>query len=138
MKKFVSAVLTVIVLASCSKQDIVVPEPQAEALQVAGKIFYKDANVAIADIKGEVVGNDIKLQFNSLYEKDVVRIDVMSAPYENMICYIYEQNIPVNSTQKKCYTVVEKNAKSPLRYYYIKYTLKGGGWIITPPFKYEN
>jgi hypothetical protein len=138
MKKFVSAVLTVIILASCGQKDVVVPEQERDAQQQVGKVFYKDAYVAIADIKGEPVGNDVKLQFNSLYEKDVVRIDVMSAPYENMVCYIYEQNIPVSSSKTKTYTVLEKNANSPVRYYYIKYTLKSGGWIITPAYKYEN
>jgi len=135
MKKFLSAVITVIVLASCSKKDVACP--QAES-QVAGKVFYKDANVAIADISGSTQGAAVKLQFASLYEKNVVRMEIMSGPYENMLCFLDAEDIPATSLQRKTYNITESNATSNTRYYVIKYTLKSGGWILTPAFKYDK
>ncbi|MCE3282434.1 MAG: hypothetical protein K0Q66_1171 [Chitinophagaceae bacterium] len=131
MKKYVSAVLAVIILASCSKE--VTSAPEAE---VTGNIFYRDANVAIADVAGTTVGNGVKLQFNSLYEKNVMKMELLSGPYENMLCFIHEENIAGNSVQKKSYAITEEQANSSTRYYVIKYTLRSGGWVLTPPFKH--
>jgi len=133
MKKFVSAVFAIVILASCSKSDVVVPKQEEPA-----NLFYKDANVAISDVKGIGVGNNIKFEFSSLYEKNVVKMELMSGPYENMLCFIHEENIPSISLQKKSYAVTELNANTASRFYVIKYTLKDGGWVITPAFKYEK
>ncbi len=134
MKKFVSAVIALIILASCSKTDVVAPQQ----VETSASMFYKDANVAISDIKGTTVGNGIKLQFNSLYEKNVVKMELMSGPYENMLCFIHEETIATNSFQKKSYAVTEADANSSTRFYVIKYTLKDGGWILTPAFKHQK
>jgi hypothetical protein len=134
MKKFLSAVLAVIVLASCGK-DVCAPEQQPE---ISGKVFYKDGNIAIADIKGSNIGAGVKVQFSSLYEKNVVKMELMSGPYENMLCFIHEEAIPATSLQKKNYDITEVNANSATRYYVIKYTLKSGGWVLTPAFKYDK
>jgi hypothetical protein len=134
MKKFVSAVLAIIVLASCGKKDVCTPvQPEA-----AAKVFYKDANIAIADIKGITQGAGVKLQFSSLYEKNVVKMELMSGPYENMLCFIHEENIAATSLQRKNYDITEQNANTSTRYYVIKYTLKSGGWVLTPAFKYDK
>jgi hypothetical protein len=135
MKKYVSAVIALFILASCSKADVVAPQPVEQA---ATNMFYKDANVAISDIKGTTVGNGVKLQFNSLYEKNVVKMELMSGPYENMLCFIHEETIAANSFQKKSYAVTEANANSNTRYYVIKYTLRDGGWVLTPAFKHQK
>lgn len=133
MKKFLSAVIIVMVLASCSKTDLTTP-----AAEATGKIFYKDANVAIADIKGTTKGTGVNLEFSSLYEKNVVKIELMSGPYENMLCFIHGEDINNTSLQRKNYNITEDNANSSTRYYVIKYTLSNGGWILTPAFKYDK
>ena len=80
----------------------------------------------------------MKLQFSSLYEKNVAKMEIMSGPYENMLCFIHEESIPSNSLQRKNYNITEDNANTTQRYYVIKYTLKSGGWILTPAFKYTK
>src|SRR5687767_8531278 len=137
MKKFVTAVLTVIILASCSKSDMVAPQQQEEAV-VAGDVFYKDANVAIASVKASPSGNDVKFQFTSLYEKNVAKVEVMSGPYENMLCFFYAQTLPSVSNGAKKYVVTENDAASGVRFYVIKYTLKSGAWVMTPAFRYQK
>lgn len=133
MKKFVFAVVMLIALSSCGNKDVIAP-----AVADAGKVFYKDANVSIADVKGVPVGSNVKFQFSSLYEKEVVKMELMSGPYENMLCFIHEETIQGNSHQKKSYTFTEANANTGDRFYVIKYTLKSGGWVLTPTFKYEK
>ncbi len=133
MKKILFAVLAIVVFASCSQKDITEPEPQ-----VTGSVFYKDANIAITDVKAKGEGSAMKLQFSSLYEKNVAKMEIMSGPYENMLCFIHEESIPSNSLQRKNYNITEDNANTTQRYYVIKYTLKSGGWILTPAFKYTK
>ncbi len=133
MKKNLFAVIAIVAFASCSQKDVTEPEPQ-----VTGNVFYKDANVAIADVKALGQGNALKLQFSSLYEKNVAKMEIMSGPYENMLCFIHEEPIPTNSLQRKNYNITEDNGNTSNRYYVIKYTLKSGGWILTPAFKYTK
>lgn len=133
MKKILFAVLAIVVFASCSQKDITEPETQ-----VTGSVFYKDANIAITDVKAKGEGSAMKLQFSSLYEKNVAKMEIMSGPYENMLCFIHEESIPSNSLQRKNYNITEDNANTTQRYYVIKYTLKSGGWILTPAFKYTK
>ncbi|HEX6915039.1 MAG TPA: hypothetical protein VF145_07345 [Chitinophagaceae bacterium] len=136
MKRFVSAVLLIIIFSSCSKQDLVAPEQDAAG--TTGKLFYKDANVAISDVEGTAVGNHIRFRFTSNYEKNVAKVELMSGPYENMLCFFYEESLPAVSLQKKSYEVTEQNVSASQRFYVIKYTLRSGGWILTPPFRYQK
>jgi len=134
MKKYVSAVVLACILVSCSKKDITTPETE-----VTGNIFYRDANIAIADVKGvSKNGSAVEFQFSSLYEKNVVKMELMSGPYENMLCFIHEETIPAASLQRKNYHITEDNANTPTRYYVIKYTLNTGGWVLTPAFKFQQ
>jgi hypothetical protein len=133
MNKLLSALLIIVVLTSCGKKDVCNPEPE-----ITGKLFYKDANIAIADIKGVTKGAGVEVQFSSLYEKNVVKMELMSGPYENMLCFIHEEPIATTSLQRKNYDITETNANTSTRYYVIKYTLKDGGWILTPAFKYDK
>lgn len=137
MKKFVSAVAVVFILASCSKTDMVTPKEDQQA-SVAADVFYKDANVAIANVTAVPSGGDVKFSFSSLYEKNVAKVEVMSGPYENMLCFFYAESLaPVSGSVKK-YVVTETGAASGVRFYVIKYTLKSGSWIMTPAFRYEK
>ena len=137
MKRFVSAVLIIIFLASCSKSDMVAPRDEQPA-NVAANVFYKDANVAITGVAAVQAGNDIQFSFTSLYEKNVARVEVMSGPYENMLCWFYAETLaPVSGSAKK-YVVTETGAACESRFYVIKYTLKSGAWVMTPAFRYEK
>lgn len=117
---------------------MVTPQQQEEEIVVSGNIFYKDANVAIANVKAAPSGSDVKFEFTSLYEKNVARVEVMSGPYENMLCFFYAQAISVTSNNAKKYVVTENGAATGIRFYVIKYTLRSGAWIMTPAFRYEQ
>jgi hypothetical protein len=134
MKKFVIAVLVIISLASCSKKDVVAPQAEPAT---NNKIFYKDANVAIADVSGSTVNSStVNVKFSALYEKNVTKIEIMSGPYENMLCFMHGEDIATTSNTEKKYSVTEQQATTSTRFYVIKYTLKSGGWVLTPAFKY--
>lgn len=139
MKKFVSAVVILVLLASCSKQDLAVPRQEDPAeVTIPSDVFYKDANVAIAGVNAISSGDNIQFVFTSLYEKNVSRVEVIGGPYENVLCFFYTQSLPANSVSAKSYSVTENGAASSVRYYFIKYTLRTGGTIITQPFRYEK
>jgi hypothetical protein len=137
MKKFVSAVLIIMTLASCSKNDLVTPAQQEEPV-VTGNVFYKDANVAIANVKATPSGDNVKFSFTSLYEKNVAKVEVMSGPYENMLCFFYAETLASVSNSTKKYVVTENGAAAGIRFYVIKYTMKSGAWIMTPAFRFEK
>lgn len=116
---------------------MVAPQPQEEVV-AGGNVFYKDANVAIANVTAMPSGNDVKFEFTSLYEKNVARVEVMSGPYENMLCFFYVQTLATTSNNAKKYVVTETGAASGIRFYVIKYTLRSGAWIMSPAFRYEH
>ena len=134
MRNFVLAVLSVVLLASCASKDVVVPEPSVPS--DAG-VFHRDANIAIANLRGETSGNTIKFRFSTFYEKDLAKIEVISGPYENMLCFFHVQVLSGNSLVQKNYTITEE-VTSPNRFYVIKYTLRSGAWVMTPAFRYSQ
>ncbi len=136
MKKYVSAVIALIIFASCTKSDVVAPKATAE--ETTENLFYKDAYVAIANVKAVTSGDNIEFQFTSLYEKNVSKIEVVSGPYENIQCFFYEQALSAASLTAKEYKITEAGAASSIRYYFIKYTLKSGVKVSSPAFKYQG
>jgi len=117
---------------------MITPREEEKETVVPGDVFYKDANVEIANVKAVTSGDDVKFHFTSTYEKNVVKVEVLSGPYENMLCFFYAQVLSTSSNSAKKYVVTEAGAASGIRFYVIKYTLKSGAWIMTPAFRFEK
>lgn len=137
MKKIVQLVIVAILFASCSKQNDIV-----EPLEPTGvnQLFFKDNNLAVYSIKAATVtsSNGNKIDFSTLYEKNITKLELMSGETPNYLCAIHTVNITANSTQLKNYSVVEDKPKSGTMYYMIRYSLANGDWGYTNVLKFQR
>ena len=133
MKKALSAIAIIILMASCSKKnDVIVPTQE----QSNSSSFFRDANLAIASMVPTNVNGKVQINFTTVYEKNITKIEVMAGDSPNYLCSIY-QNVPTcNSSQAKSYIVTDNNPKAQTMYYMIRYSLANGDWGYTNVVKF--
>jgi len=135
MKKLFGLLLTIILFTSCSKSDNFV----APTEETTNQFFFKDANLAIPSIVATAnTGSSINIDFSTLYEKNITKIELMSGETPNYLCAIFTVNININSSQLKNYHVVDTNPKSSTMYYMVRYTLANGDWGYTNVLKFQR
>ncbi|MCU0322099.1 MAG: hypothetical protein MUE72_06740 [Chitinophagaceae bacterium] len=136
MKKILQLAIAVVLFASCSKQnDIIEPSEPIEVNQ----LFFKDNNLAVYSIKAVVgAANTNKIDFSTLYEKNITKLELMSGETPNYLCAIHTVHLATNSSQLKNYSVVEDNPKSGTMYYMIRYSLANGDWGYTNVLKFQR
>ncbi|MBX2931631.1 MAG: hypothetical protein KF781_06790 [Chitinophagaceae bacterium] len=135
MKKLFGLLLTIILFTSCTKQDNFIAPTEDNNSQ----LFFKDANLAVRSILATASTNaSIKIDFSTLYEKNITKIELMSGETPNYLCAIYTVNITINSSQLKNYSTIEDNPKSQTMYYMIRYTLANGDWGYTNILKFQR
>ncbi|MCZ2299050.1 MAG: hypothetical protein LC134_06220 [Chitinophagales bacterium] len=135
MKKVLGFLFAIILFTSCSKQDNFMPQTQAET---GTPLFYRDAYLAVTSFTANAVGaSSIKLDFSTLYEKNISKIELLSGTTPNTLCVIYSTDINTNSSQLKNYNYIESNPKSSTMYYLIRYELNNGDWGFTDILKYQ-
>ena len=136
MKKFLFAFLTIVVFASCSKQSDL---PQNIIEPTGSNIFFKDDNLAISSITATNTSeNKVQVKFSTMYEKNIVKLELMSGDNANYLCAIHTESLSSNSTQTKNYTIVDNNPKGAIVYYMIRYSLANGDWGYTNLFKFQR
>lgn len=125
--KLVIAVLSLsVILVSCSKQELVMP-------QATPKTFYKDANIAVSAMTAtQKDASTVTVNFATSYETNIQKIEVMSGTTQNQLCTFSEVNIAGNSNTNVNYSVDDTSLKGNTMYYMLRYTLKSGDWGYTP------
>ena len=123
----------IVLMASCSKKnDVIVPTQE----QSNSSSFFRDANLAIASMLPTNVNGKVQIDFTTVYEKNITKIEVMAGDSPNYLCSIY-QNVPTcNSSQTKSYIVTDNNPKAQTMYYMIRYSLANGDWGYTNVVKF--
>lgn len=133
MKNFVIGFFAIVFFASCSKNsDGVAPEQPL----TSENIFFRDANISVADMKVLNNGKPINISFITRYEINIVKIEVMGGITTSNLYKIYQRNISAASNQVKTYNVTDAAPAGQVMYYAIRYTLHNGDWAMTPAFKY--
>ncbi|HNE93670.1 MAG TPA: hypothetical protein PKZ66_06090, partial [Chitinophagaceae bacterium] len=82
--------------------------------------------------------NSIQIDFSTLYEKNISKIEIMSGETPNYLCAVYTVNLTINSAQLKNYSVTDSKTSSSTAYYMIKYTLNNGDFGFTNVIKYQR
>jgi hypothetical protein len=137
MKKFLQLTLVAILFASCSKQNDLV-EPPIDPFGVS-QLFFQDLNLAVYSIKASNNNSTgVKINFSTLYEKNITKLELMSGETPNYLCAIHAENLNVNSTQLKSYQITESNPKASTMYYKIRYSLKNGDSGYTKVLKFQR
>jgi len=135
MKFFLPALL-LILLTSCTKEPLSVPGAVTQNLAAITAVAYKDNSISIIDFKAQQGSGAIQVKFTTLYEKNIVKLEILRGLTENNLCSIYKQDVNSDSNAAiQYYTSDSSNNNEPAIYYMIKYTLANGDWGYTPVFK---
>ena len=127
MKSLLAVLSLSVLLVSCSKQALVVPQPTQKQL------FYRDGNIAISDMSAvQKDASTVTVNFATLYETNITKIEVMSGNTANQLCTIGELTVSGNSDKPASYSVEDNNLKGTTMYYMLRYTLNTGDWGYTP------
>ncbi|HNL82451.1 MAG TPA: hypothetical protein PKG56_03605 [Chitinophagaceae bacterium] len=136
MKKVLVFLFSIILFTSCSKQDNFI-EPTNST--TGNQLFYRDAHLAIQSFTlSGTNNNSIQIDFSTLYEKNISKIEIMSGETPNYLCAVYTVNLTINSAQLKNYSVTDSKTSSSTAYYMIKYTLNNGDFGFTNVIKYQR
>lgn len=126
MKPLLAVLSLAIILVSCSKQAVAVP-------QTAAGLFYKDGSIAVSSMDAvQTNSSTVKVDFATLYANNVTKIEVMSGVSANLLCTIGELNLPGNIEKLTAFSVNDTNLKGKTMYYMLRYTSKTGDWGFTP------
>lgn len=126
MKSLIAVLSLTVLFVSCSKQDLVIP-------QDTQKIFFKDGHIAVSSMTAvQKDASTVTVNFATLYETSVAKIELMSGATESQLCAIDELSVTGNSSQTLNYTVDDNNLKGATMYYMLRYTLSNGDWGYTP------
>ncbi len=126
MKSLLAVLSISVILLSCTKQALVIP-------QNTQKTFYKDANIAVSTMNAvQKDPSTINVTFATLYENNIQKIELMSGNTDSQLCTIDELDVTGNSSQPANYSVDDTNLKGKTMYYMLRYTLTNGDWGYTP------
>lgn len=126
MKKFVFVFFTGIFLVSCSKKDISTPGAANQ------NVFYKSANVEVENLQAsQISSNAITVNFSTLYENNIKRIELMSSASTNTFCTIQSINTDSNSQTLKQYSFQDTNIKGNTMYYLLRFEDSLGNWTYS-------
>ena len=127
MKSLIAVLSLSVILISCSKQALVVPQ------NTQTQLFYKDGNIAVSEMKAvQKDASTVTVSFATLYETNIQKIEIMSGNTTTQLCTIGELDVPGNSDKPANYTIEDTNLKGQTMYYMLRYTLTTGDWGYTP------
>lgn len=126
MKLLIAVLSLSVILVSCSKEALVIP-------QNTQKTFYKDGNITVSTMTAvQKDANTVTVSFATTSETNITKIEVMSGATENQLCAINQVGVTGNSSKTVDYSVDDTNLKGSTMYYMLRYTLSTGDWGYTP------
>jgi hypothetical protein len=126
MKKLVFVFFTGIFLMSCSKEDVSTPGAANQ------NVFFKSANVEVENLQvSQVSSNTVTVNFSTVYENNIKRIELMSGASTNTFCTIQGINSDSNSQTLKKYSFQDTNVKGDTMYYLLRFEDSLGNWTYT-------
>jgi len=134
VKKFLSC-LFIIVLASCTKQDLSAPAKISTTGSSA--ISFSSSNIAISNFKAQLTNNEVTVGFSTSFQKDVKTLEILKGVTSASLCSIYKTDGTGSSNSAVQYSTEDTQTASTL-YYIVKYTLQDGDWGYTPMFTLQT
>jgi hypothetical protein len=135
MKNLIPALLLVLLVA-CNKESVTKPGNGGQTAIANTAVAYKDNSISVVDFKAKSNSTTIEVTFTTLYEKNVVALEVLKGMTTNNLCSIYKQEVNKDSYSAIKYSTNDLNSyETDAIYYMVKYTLANGDWGYTPVFK---
>lgn len=134
--KFFFTALLIMMLNSCTKGMLAAPKSLNQNIAVNNTVSYQDNSISIVDFKAGLDNNAINVTFTTLYEKNIVKLEILRGLTINNLCSIYKQDVSTDSYSATKYSILDKeNYNIDAIYYIVKYTLANGDWGYTPVFQ---
>src|SRR4051812_35774790 len=135
MKNLIPALLLILFI-TCTKKTLTEPKSINTDIVANTTVSYKNSNIIIVDFKAQQDSRGIIVTFTTLYEKNIVRLEILKGPTANNLCSIYKQEVSTDSDSVNKYSTSDQNNDNVnTMYYMVKYTLTKGDWGYTPVFK---
>jgi hypothetical protein len=126
MKKLVFVFFTGIFLVSCSEKEVSTPGAANQ------NVFFKSANVEVEDLQASQISVDaVTVNFSTIYENNIKRIELMSSASANTFCSIQGVNTESNSQALKKYSFKDTNIKGATMYYLLRFEDSLGNWTYS-------
>jgi hypothetical protein len=126
MKRFVFVFFTGIFLVSCSKRDVSTPGAANQ------NIFFKSANVEVENLQAfQISSNAVTVNFFTVYENNIRRIELMSSASANKFCTIQGVTTDSNSRTLRQYSFQDTNIKGNTMYYLLRFEDSLGNWTYS-------
>jgi len=126
MKRLVFVFFTGIFLVSCSKNDVSTPRAANQ------NVFFKSTNVEVENLKVTQISSDaVTVNFSTVYETNIKRIELMSSASTNTFCTIQGVNTGSSSQTPKQYSFQDTNVKSNTMYYLLRFEDNLGNWTYS-------
>ncbi len=130
MKRLVFVFYTGIFLVSCSKNDVSTPRAANQ------NVFFKSTNVEVENLKVTQISSDaVTVNFSTVYEKNIKRIELMSSASINTFCTIQGVNTGSSSQTLKQYSFQDTNIKGNTMYYLLRFEDNLGNWTYSGYYK---
>jgi hypothetical protein len=126
MKRLVFVFFTGIFLVSCSKNDVSTPRAANQ------NVFFKSTNVEVDNLKVTQISSDaVIVNFSTVYETNIKRIELMSSASTNTFCTIQGVNTGSSSQTLKQYSFQDTNIKGNTMYYLLRFEDNLGNWTYS-------
>lgn len=126
MKKLVFVVITGIFLISCSKKEISSPGAANQS------VFFKSANIEVENLQAsQVSSNEVTVNFSTVYESNIKRIELMSSTSASTFCTVEGQNSNADSQTKRMYSFQDTSVKGNTMYYLLRFEDNLGNWTYS-------
>ena len=126
MKKFVFVFFTGIFLVSCLNKDVSTPGAANQ------NVFFKSANVEVENLQAsQISSNAVTVNFSTVYENNIKRIELMSSVSITTFCTIQGVNTDSNSKTLKQYSFQDTDIKGNTMYYLLRFEDRLGNWTYS-------
>ncbi len=133
--KTILPALFLLLLVSCTKESVAPAKADNQSVTTAA-VSYKDNSISVINFKARPTDKGIEVIFTTLFEKNIVKLEVLRGCTATNLCSIYQQSIMADSYAVNQYSTYDFNdSKAAALYYMVKYTLASGDWGYTPVFK---
>ncbi len=132
MKKCVLVLVIAIAFTACRKHE---EEKNGSCIPLNTE-FFKNANLAIGTIQATQSAGLTTVNYNTLYEKNIAKLELMSGEKSTTLCTISTQTLTSNSVTTKNYSVTSTSTGN-IVYYIFRYTLTNGDWGYTGLYKFQ-
>ncbi|TDH19813.1 hypothetical protein EXU57_22405 [Segetibacter sp. 3557_3] len=129
MKRLSTLVIVLLCLCACTRQQVWPSQPVLQVQQETDRRFQ------LSSFTAERRGTDFQLTFTTIWEKDIVELEVLRGTTLKQFCTINSIVPKGNSSAPQVYQLLDTVNAGASVYYMLKYKTADGTWGYSAPIK---